>query len=84
MLEVRQELADGRQQLREQHDRGLEGARVCARYTSLVDAAIMRLYDAYLAELPPSGCRSSCASAWRWWPMAATAAGSRRRFPTST
>ena len=48
------ELADGRQQLREQHDRGLGGARVCARYTSLVDAAIMRLYDAYLAELPPA------------------------------
>ncbi len=27
-------------------------ARVCVRYTSLVDAAITRLYDAYLAELP--------------------------------
>src|SRR3972149_11871942 len=49
--EVRQELAEGRQQLRAQHDRGLEGARVCARYTSLVDAAIGRLYDAYLNEL---------------------------------
>jgi [protein-PII] uridylyltransferase len=49
--EVRQELADGRQQLREQHDRGLEGARVCARYTSLVDTAIGRLYAAFLGEL---------------------------------
>ena len=28
------------------------GRGVCARYTSLVDAAIGRLYDAYLAELP--------------------------------
>jgi [protein-PII] uridylyltransferase len=49
--EVRQELADGRQQLREQHDRGLEGVRVCARYTTLVDQAIGRIYDAYLSEL---------------------------------
>ncbi len=49
--EVRQELVDGRQQLREQHDRGLEGIRVCARYTSLVDAAISRIYEAYLSEL---------------------------------
>src|SRR3954467_2015418 len=50
--EVRQELVDGRQQLRAQHDRGLEGVRVCARYTSLVDAAIGRIYEAYLGELP--------------------------------
>lgn len=49
--EVRQELADGRQQLHAQHDRGLEGGRVCARYTTLVDKAIGRLYDAYLSEL---------------------------------
>ncbi len=50
--EVRQQLADERQQLREQHDRGLEGSRVCARYTTLVDAAITRIYEAYLTELP--------------------------------
>jgi [protein-PII] uridylyltransferase len=50
--EVRQELAEGRQQLRAQHDRGLEGIRVCARYTSLVDTAIGRIFEAYLAELP--------------------------------
>ncbi|HEX2477542.1 MAG TPA: hypothetical protein VHK01_22490, partial [Lacipirellulaceae bacterium] len=57
VLEVRRQLADGRQQLREQHDRGLEGARVCTRYTSLVDTAILRLYDAYLGELPDSEAR---------------------------
>src|SRR3954454_2262954 len=49
--EVRQELVDGRQQLRVQHDRGLEGVRVCARYTSLVDAAISRIYESYVGEL---------------------------------
>jgi [protein-PII] uridylyltransferase len=50
--EVRQELADGRRQLRAQHERGLEGSRVCGRCTSLVDMAIGRLYQAYLEELP--------------------------------
>src|SRR6185503_17836246 len=52
--EVRQELVDGRQQLRAQHERGLEGVRVCARYTSLVDSAIGRIYEGYLGELPES------------------------------
>src|SRR5918995_1006679 len=51
VLEARQQLSEGRQQLRTQHDRGLEGARVCARYTSLVDAAVTRIYEAYLSEL---------------------------------
>ncbi len=49
--EVRQELTDGRQQLRAQHDLGLDGVRVCARYTTLVDQAIRRIFDAYLSEL---------------------------------
>lgn len=49
--EVRQELVNGRQQLRAQHDRGLEGVRVCARYTSLVDTAMGRIFEAYLSEL---------------------------------
>src|SRR3954469_13479708 len=50
--EVRQELVNGRQQLRAQHDRGLEGVRVCARYTSLVDTAIGRIFENYVSELP--------------------------------
>src|SRR3954469_5656529 len=49
--EVRQELADGREQLRAQHDLGLDGVRVCARYTALVDQAITRIFEAYLSEL---------------------------------
>ncbi len=52
--EIRQALVQGRQELRAQHDRGSEGARVCARYTSLVDMAISRIYEAYLGELPQS------------------------------
>jgi len=57
VLEVRRQLAENRQQLRDQHDRGSEGARVCTRYTSFVDAAIMRLYDAYMSELPEAEAR---------------------------
>ena len=49
--EVRQELTEGRKQLRAQHDLGLEGVRVCARYTTLVDQAVGRIYESYLAEL---------------------------------
>jgi [protein-PII] uridylyltransferase len=52
--EVRQELVEGRQQLRAQHDLGMEGLRVCNRYTTLVDQAIQKIFDAYLAELPAS------------------------------
>jgi [protein-PII] uridylyltransferase len=48
---VRQELADGRQQLRAQHDLGLDGVRVCARYTAMVDQVITRIFDAYVGEL---------------------------------
>lgn len=51
VLAVREQLAEGRQHLRELHDRGLEGANVCAKFTSLVDAAIIRLHEDALAEL---------------------------------
>jgi [protein-PII] uridylyltransferase len=57
VLEARRQLAEGRKKLRAQHDRGLEGARVCTRYTSLVDAAIMQIYDAYLSELSEAEAR---------------------------
>jgi [protein-PII] uridylyltransferase len=52
VLAAREQLAEGREQLRRHHDRGLDGVRVCARFTSLVDSAIARLYDAALADLP--------------------------------
>jgi [protein-PII] uridylyltransferase len=54
VLEVREQLAEGRRQLREHHDRGMDGAKVCVRFTSLVDAAIGRLYEAFLTELSPA------------------------------
>lgn len=50
--EVRQELSEGRQLLRGQHARGLEGSRVCSRFTTMVDAAITKIHDAYVSELP--------------------------------
>ena len=54
VLSAREQLVEGREQLRQQHDRGLDGVKVCARLTSLADAAITRIYDAALAELPES------------------------------
>jgi [protein-PII] uridylyltransferase len=52
VLAAREQLAEGREQLRQLHDRGLDGSKVCAKFTSLVDSAIARLYDAALADLP--------------------------------
>jgi [protein-PII] uridylyltransferase len=54
VLSAREHLAQGREQLRGQHDRGLDGVKVCSRLTSLVDAAVTRLYDAALSELSES------------------------------
>src|SRR5688572_30485766 len=54
VLAARQQLTEERQRLRGQHDKGLEGTRVCARFTSLVDGAIGQLYDAFLNELSES------------------------------
>jgi len=54
VLAARQQLSDERQRLRGQHDKGLEGSRVCARFTSLVDFAVGQLYDAFLGELGES------------------------------
>src|SRR5258707_12118540 len=76
--EVRQELVDGRQQLRAQHDRGLEGVRVCARDTSLVDTAIGRIYEAYLAELPQA---EAAQLRERVAPVAHGGSGRRARAP---
>lgn len=48
------ELEGGRERIREMHDRGVEGLRVCSSLTSLVDAVVMRLFEATCAELPAS------------------------------
>src|SRR5687768_9631885 len=55
VLSMRQQLAEGRQQLRAQHDKGLDGVKVCARFTTIVDRAITQLYDAYLGERSEAG-----------------------------
>ncbi|MGD9632616.1 MAG: HD domain-containing protein [Pirellulales bacterium] len=52
VLSAREHLAEGREQLRQQHDRGLDGVKVCGRFTSLMDSAVQRLYDAALDDLP--------------------------------
>ena len=82
VLETRQQLVDGRQQLRAAARAGLEGGRVCVRYTALVDAAITGIYEAYLAELSAADAQQ-LASGWHWWRTAVMAAANKRRFPTS-
>ena len=40
-----EQLASGRQAIREMHDRGLEGTQVCGRLTSLIDDVVIRVFD---------------------------------------
>ena len=51
VLEAREKLQQGRQRLREQHERGSPGIQVCAGLTELYDEIILDLYHAALAEL---------------------------------
>lgn len=53
VLAAREHLAEGREQVRQHHERGLDGVKICGRFTSLVDGAIQKLYDAALDDLPP-------------------------------
>ena len=46
-----QQLSEGRQAVRELHDRGLDGIQVCGRLSSIVDALVIRLYEAALAGM---------------------------------
>lgn len=52
------DLQEGRDRIRELHDRGVEGLRVCSSLTSLVDGVVMRLFDATCAELPVSASQA--------------------------
>ncbi|MEN1678911.1 MAG: [protein-PII] uridylyltransferase [Planctomycetota bacterium] len=52
VLEARERLAESREAIRSQHEVGLPPLQVCARLTSAVDAAILSLFEAALADLP--------------------------------
>ncbi|MEQ8839338.1 MAG: DUF294 nucleotidyltransferase-like domain-containing protein, partial [Lacipirellulaceae bacterium] len=53
------DLQEGRNRIREMHDRGVEGLRVCSSLTSLVDGIVIRLFDAACAELAASSSQVS-------------------------
>lgn len=52
VIDARERLAESREAIRSQHDMGLPPLQVCARLTSAVDAAILSLFEAALADLP--------------------------------
>lgn len=52
VLAAREQLAEGRQRLREMHERGLDGLKLCGRMTTLVDTVILQLFEAAMADLP--------------------------------
>ena len=53
VLAAREKLQQGRNRLREQHQRGSPGIQVCAGLTELYDEIIQDLYQAALAALAP-------------------------------
>ncbi|MEM6329095.1 MAG: DUF294 nucleotidyltransferase-like domain-containing protein, partial [Planctomycetota bacterium] len=52
LIDIRQRLADAHAAVREQHDRGLAGSQVCGRISAAADAAVQRLFESALADLP--------------------------------
>ena len=54
VLAAREQLAEGRQRVRRQHDRQLDSVQVCGRLTSLVDTAVVQLYTTALDDLDQS------------------------------
>jgi [protein-PII] uridylyltransferase len=55
IIESRRKLAEGREKLRAQHDRGSPGIQVCARLTDLFDTILLDLYhDALSLESGPT------------------------------
>src|SRR5580692_7134888 len=53
LLAARDRLAQGRAKIQAQHDAGSPGIQVCACLTDLVDAVVLDLYEAALADLFP-------------------------------
>ena len=57
VLAAKQRLAEGRDKLRQQHERGSPGIQVCALLTGLLDEIVVSLFDAALADQPADDAR---------------------------
>ncbi|HEV3138009.1 MAG TPA: [protein-PII] uridylyltransferase, partial [Pirellulales bacterium] len=55
LLEARQRLQRGREEIKQQHRTGSPGIQICTRLTDLLDGVILELYEAALADLWPAG-----------------------------
>jgi len=55
ILDLREQLVEGRRKIRESHDRGTPGAQTCHALTDLADQAVERVYRQTLADLDPTG-----------------------------
>src|SRR4051812_44080996 len=64
LLQARERLIHGREQIRTQHTTGSPGIQVSARLTELLDKVVLELYQAALADLWPEdagACRAQVA-----------------------
>ncbi len=48
---AREQLAEGRRRIHQQHDAGSPGIQVCAALTELLDEVVLEVYNAALLEL---------------------------------
>ena len=55
VLAARQRLAEGRAKIRARHERGSPGVQVCGATSDLLDAVVLDLFQAALAEMNESG-----------------------------
>ena len=55
LVTAREQLAEGRKKLKEQHARGSPGVQVCASLTVLLDAIVLKLFEAALEDLDDDG-----------------------------
>ncbi len=58
---MREKLATGRAKLKKQHDRGSPGIQVCAHLADLLDAVVLNLYRAALADVGHQGLEEEIA-----------------------
>lgn len=63
VLDVKQRLADGRERIRQRHEKGSPGIQVCRAMTELYDSLVLELYNAALADFGeegPQGLETVC------------------------
>ena len=82
VLAARARLAEGREEIKQQHLAGSPGIQISTRLADLLDGVVLDLFEARAPTAQSKGSRPTTRS--RWWPTAATAAATWPPTPTLT